>query len=192
MKVSLPPQTLMLTYPILIVGSYDAGGKPNIMTAAWGGIACSQPPCISVSLREATLTYHNICASGAFTVNFASEKYVREADFVGMVSGRDTDKFNVAQLTPVKSKQVNAPFVDEFPLSLECKLFKKIPLGSHTMFVGEIMGIVSDQNILGQNGAPDVGKAHPFVWGSSPKMGYYSLGEPVGFGFSSGKEIQHQ
>ena len=189
MKVSLPPQTLMLTYPILIIGSYDTGGKPNIMNAAWGGIVCSQPPCISVSLREATLTYHNICASDAFTVNFASEKFVREADFVGMVSGRDINKFKTAQLTPVKSEQVNAPFVGEFPLALECKLVKKIPLGSHTMFVGEIIGIISDEDILGQNGAPDVSKAHPFVWGLSPKMGYYSLGELVGFGFSSGNEI---
>lgn len=190
MKVSLPPQTLMLTYPILIVGSYNAEGNPNIMNAAWGGIVCSKPPCISVSLREATLTYHNIRASGAFTVNFASEQYVREADFVGMVSGRDTDKFKAAGLTPVKSDKVNAPMVGEFPLSLECRLFKEVPLGLHTMFVGEIVGIVSDDDILGENGMPDVQKARPFVWGSSPRMGYYSLGEPVGYGFSSGKEIQ--
>jgi flavin reductase (DIM6/NTAB) family NADH-FMN oxidoreductase RutF len=91
MKKNLPPQTVLLPSPVLIIGTYGSGGKPNIMAAAWGGIASSEPPCISVSLREATLTYHNLQEVKAFTVNIPSEKYVREADYAGLVSGREVD-----------------------------------------------------------------------------------------------------
>src|SRR5512136_2168964 len=124
MKLSLPPQTLLLPSPVLIIGTYGADGKPNIMNAAWGGIASSKPPCISVSLREATLTYHNIKQTGAFTVNFPSETYTKEADYVGIVSGRDHDKFEEAGLTPDRSNLVNAPIVREFPYALECRLVR--------------------------------------------------------------------
>jgi flavin reductase (DIM6/NTAB) family NADH-FMN oxidoreductase RutF len=192
MKVSLQPHTMLLPSPVLIIGSYDAEGKANIMNAAWGGIASSQPPCISVSLREATLTYHNISASGAFTVNYPSVKHVTEADFVGTVSGRNFDKFRAAKLTPVKSDKVNAPYVAEFPLALECKLVQKVPLGLHTMFIGEIVGMVGDEEILGENGMPDIEKVKPFVWGASGAMAYYSLGDPVGKAFSTGKELNAQ
>src|SRR5665647_582838 len=108
MKLFLPPQTILLPSPVLIIGTYGIDGKPNIMTAAWGGIASSKPPCISVSLREATLSYHNIQQTQAFTVNIPSEKYFKEADFVGMVSGRACNKFKETRLNPEKSKLVNA------------------------------------------------------------------------------------
>jgi len=111
MKLSLPAQPILMPCPVLIIGTYGPDGKPNMMNAAWGGVASSQPPCVSVCLREATLTYHNIKEAGAFTVNIPSEKYFREADFVGMVSGRDHDKFRETGLTPEKSKLVNAPVV---------------------------------------------------------------------------------
>lgn len=118
MKLALPPQPILLPSPVLVVGTYGPEGKPNIMTAAWGGIACSKPPCVSVSLREATLTYHNIIQAGAFTVNIPSERYFKEADYVGMMSGRDCDKFEDTRLTPTRSKLVNAPIVEEFPMPL--------------------------------------------------------------------------
>ena len=118
MKLSLPAQTILLPSPVLIIGTYGSDGRPNIMTAAWAGIASSKPPCISVCLREATLSYHNIKETKAFTVNIPSEKYLKEADFVGMVSGRKCDKFKETRLTPVKSKLVNAPIVQEFPYAL--------------------------------------------------------------------------
>src|SRR4030066_242991 len=128
MKTSLPGQTIMLPSPVLIIGTYSQDDRPNIMNAAWGGIASSKPPCISISIREATLTYHNIRQSGVFTVNFPSEKHVKEADYVGLVSGRDIDKFKETGLTPEKSKLVNAPIVKEFPYSLECRLIKQVEL----------------------------------------------------------------
>jgi flavin reductase (DIM6/NTAB) family NADH-FMN oxidoreductase RutF len=190
MKKALPGQTILLPSPVLIIGTYDADGRPNIMNAAWGGIVCSSPPAISVSLREATLSYHNIKKTGAFTVNIPSEKYVKEADFAGMVSGRECDKFKEVNLTPEKSQLVNAPIVKEFPYTLECKLVKQVELGTHTMFIGEIVGIVADSDVLSQNQLPDIEKVRPMLWGSFGSMAYYGIGVKLGDAFSVGNDVQ--
>jgi flavin reductase (DIM6/NTAB) family NADH-FMN oxidoreductase RutF len=190
MKLSLPAQPILLPSPVLVVGTYGPDGKPNIMTAAWGGIACSKPPCISVSLREATLTYHNIKQAQAFTVNIPSEKYFKEADFVGLVSGREHDKFKETNLTPGKSKLVNAPLVEEFPYSLECKLVRQVELGLHTMFVGEIVGMVAESEVLSARQVPDIEKVRPMLWGSFGTMAYYGVGDKLGPAFSVGKQLQ--
>jgi flavin reductase (DIM6/NTAB) family NADH-FMN oxidoreductase RutF len=190
MKLSLPAQTILLPCPVLIIGTYGPDGRPNIMTAAWGGIASSKPPCISVSLREATLSYHNIKQAGAFTVNIPSEKYVKEADFAGMVSGRDRDKFKETRLTPEKSKLVNAPIVKEFPYTLECSLVRQVDLGSHTMFIGEIVGMVADGEMLNPSQLPDIEKVRPMLWGSFGSMAYYTIGVKLGDSYSVGKELQ--
>ena len=189
MKLSLPAQTILLPSPVLVVGTHGSDGKPNIMTAAWGGIASSKPPCISVSLREATLSYHNIKQNEAFTVNFPSEKYLKEADFVGMVSGREHDKFKETGLTAEKSKQVNAPIVKEFPYALECHLLKQVDLGLHTMFVGEIVGMVADNKVLNPKKLPDIEKVRPLLWGSFGSMAYYGVGDKLGDAFSVGNEL---
>jgi flavin reductase (DIM6/NTAB) family NADH-FMN oxidoreductase RutF len=190
MKLFLPAETILLPSPVLIIGSYGSHGRPNVMNAAWGGIASSKPPCVSVSLREATLTYHNIIQTKAFTVNFPSEKYVREADFVGMVSGREHDKFKETRLTPEKSKLVNAPIVREFPYALECKLVRRVELGLHTMFIGEIVGMVADSEVLNPNQFPDIEKVRPMLWGSFGSLAYYGIGDKLGDTFSVGKELQ--
>ena len=190
MKLSLPAKTILLPSPVLIIGTFGADGRPNIMNAAWGGIASSKPPCISVSLREATLSYHNIIQTKAFTVNIPSEKYLREADFVGMVSGRECDKFRETRLTPEKSKIVNAPIVKEFPYALECNLVRQVDLGMHTMFIGEIVGMVADSEVLSSNQLPDIEKVRPMLFGSFGSMAYYSIGDKLGGAFSIGKELQ--
>jgi flavin reductase (DIM6/NTAB) family NADH-FMN oxidoreductase RutF len=190
MKLSLPAQTVLLPAPVLIIGTYGSDGKPNIMNAAWGGIASSKPPCVSVCLREATLTHHNIRQTEAFTVNFPSEKYFREADYAGIVSGRDHDKFRDTGLTPEKSKLVNAPIVKEFPYALECRLIKQVDCGLHMMFIGEIVGMVADSEVLNSNQLPDIEKVRPMMWGSFGSMAYYAVGKKLGDAFSAGKEIQ--
>jgi flavin reductase (DIM6/NTAB) family NADH-FMN oxidoreductase RutF len=91
MKRSIGAKTVLYPTPVLIVGTFDAEGKPNMMAAAWGGICCSRPPCVAVSLRKATYTYGNIVAREAFTLSIPSEAYVKEADYVGLVSGRNED-----------------------------------------------------------------------------------------------------
>jgi flavin reductase (DIM6/NTAB) family NADH-FMN oxidoreductase RutF len=189
MKLDLPAKQILLPSPVLIVGTYDSDGKPNIMNAAWGGISCSKPPCISVSLREATLSYHNIKRTGAFTINIPSEKHLKEADYAGLVSGRDHDKFKETKLTPEKSKLVDAPIVKEFPYTLECKLIKHLDLGSHTMFVGEIVGMVADSEVLNPNQIPDIEKVRPMLWGSFGSNAYYNVGTKLGEAFSVGNEL---
>lgn len=190
-KLSLPAQTILLPSPVLIIGTYNPDGKPNIMNAAWGGIVSSKPPSISISLREATLSYHNIKQTQAFTVNIPSEKYFKEADFVGIISGRDCDKFKETRLTPEKSKLINAPIVKEFPYALECKLVKQIDLGSHTMFIGEIIGMIADNVVLNSNQLPDIEKVRPMLWGSFGSMAYYNIGNKLGDAFSIGNKL-HQ
>jgi flavin reductase (DIM6/NTAB) family NADH-FMN oxidoreductase RutF len=190
MKLSLPAQPILLPCPVLIIGTYDSEGKPNIMNAAWGGIASSKPPCISVSLREATLSYHNIRQAEAFTVNIPSEQYLKEIDYVGLVSGKECDKFEKTHLTPEKSKLVNAPIVKEFPYALECKLIRQVELGMHTMFIGEIVGMVADDEVLSPKQLPDIEKVRPILFGSFGTTAYYGIGERLGGAFSVGKELQ--
>jgi len=192
MKLPLPPKTILLPSPVIIIGTYGPDGKPNMMNAAWGGIVSSKPPCISVSIREATLSFHNIQQTEAFTINIPSEKYLREADFVGMVSGREYDKFKVTGLTPEKSKLVNAPIVHEFPYSLECKLLRQVDLGSHTMFIGEIVGIVADSEVLNPKQLPDIEKVRPMLWGSFGSQAYYNIGNKLGDSFSAGNDLKQK
>jgi flavin reductase (DIM6/NTAB) family NADH-FMN oxidoreductase RutF len=188
-KISLKPNTILQPHPVLIIGTYGADGKPNIMSAAWGGICCSAPPCVAVSLREATLTYHNILLSGAFTVGIPSRRHVEAADYAGIVSGRDHDKFAETGLTPIKSEKVNAPLAAELPFSLECRLFQHHKPGLHTIFIGEIVGIQADEDVLGPNGLPDIEKTQAILWGGFGSNHYFAVGEKLGAAFSSGKKL---
>jgi flavin reductase (DIM6/NTAB) family NADH-FMN oxidoreductase RutF len=156
MKKSIGAKTIVYPTPVFIVGTYDRDGKPNVMTAAWGGICCSSPPCVAISLRKATYTYGNIMEHNAFTISIPSEDYAKEADYFGIVSGEKEDKFAASGLTPVKSDLVNAPYVKEFPLVLECRVLHTLEIGLHTQFVGEIMDVKADEAVIGEKGLPDV------------------------------------
>jgi flavin reductase (DIM6/NTAB) family NADH-FMN oxidoreductase RutF len=188
MKKSCGPKTLALPTPTWLIGTYDAEGRPNIMAAAWGGIVCSQPPAVGVSLRKATYTYGAIVANKAFTVNVPSQTFVRETDFAGIASGRDTDKFTATKLTATRSDLVNAPYVAEFPLILECRLLTTIEIGLHTQFIGEILDVKAEESILGPNGAPDAARAGAFSWDPGSRN-YFALGAVIGQAFSIGKEL---
>jgi flavin reductase (DIM6/NTAB) family NADH-FMN oxidoreductase RutF len=189
MKTSLGANTILYPTPVLLVGTYDAAGKPNVMTAAWGGICCSSPPCVAVSLRKATYSHGSIVLQQAFTVSVPSEKYAAEADYCGLVSGKRADKFEETGLTPVRSSLVNAPYIGEFPLVLECKLLRQIELGLHTQFVGEILDVKADENILDARGAVDVEKLKPFFF-APESSGYYASGRRLGDAFSIGKTVK--
>lgn len=188
MKKSIGARPIVYPTPVFVIGTYDKAGKPNVMTAAWGGICCSRPPCVAVSLRKATYTYGNIMEHKAFTISIPSENYVREADYFGLVSGKEEDKFSAAGLTPVKSDLVNAPYVQEFPLVLECTVLHTLEIGLHTQFVGEIMDVKADEAVLGEKGMPDIEKVRPFLY-APESQGYYGVGEYLGKAFSIGKGI---
>lgn len=185
MKQSLGAKPLMFPTPILMVGSYDEAGRPNLMNAAWGGICCSQPPCVAVSLRAARYTYGNITARGAFTVAIADEAHMAVADYVGMVSGRDTDKFAAAGLTAVAGDLVDAPYADQFPVVLECRLLQVVRLGVHDQFIGEILDVKADREVLSADGVPDIMKIRPLAYDPARK-GYHGLGPALGTAFSVG------
>jgi flavin reductase (DIM6/NTAB) family NADH-FMN oxidoreductase RutF len=188
MKRSLGARTLAFTTPVWVIGSYDDQGKPNIMTASWAGICCSRPPCVNVSLRKATYSYGCLTARRAFTVSIPPKRYAREVDYIGLESGRKVDKFAVTGLSPVRSEAVDAPYVEEFPLVLECKVVGINELGLHTMFVGEIVDVKADESVLGDKGLPAVEKVDPFVF--SPEIRRYNaIGEEVGKAFSIGREL---
>ena len=189
MKKSLGANTLAQPTPVWVVGSFDASGKANMMTIAWGGICCSKPPCVAVSVRKAPHTHAAILARGAFTVNVPSELHAREADYVGMVSGATTDKFAATGLTAVKSDLVDAPYVQEFPLVLECRLLQAVDLGLHTQFIGEIRDVKVDEALLGDDGHLDLEGLRPILFAMDPGS-YFGIGELVGKAWSIGKGIE--
>ena len=117
-KQSLGNRTLIFPTPVLIVGTYDAQRRPNAMAAAWGGVCCSRPPCVAVSLRAATHSHGSIQAGQCYTISIPSESFLQEADYLGIASGRDVNKFERLGLTPVKAQHVDAPYVGEFPIVL--------------------------------------------------------------------------
>ncbi len=187
MKKSLGPKTLVYPAPVLVVGTYDGERSPNMMTAAWGGICCSAPPCIAVSLREATYTYGNLMLKQAFTVNIPSQKYVKEADYMGMVSGRDEDKCGAVSLTVVNSDVVDAPYIKEFPVILECQLIQTVRIGGHTQFIGEIKDVKVEESCLDPAGVPDVEKVAPFMFSPGDRR-YYAVRQCLGKAFAIGRE----
>jgi flavin reductase (DIM6/NTAB) family NADH-FMN oxidoreductase RutF len=183
---SLGAKTLLYPTPVSVVGTYDKEGKSNIMTAAWVGVCCSQPPSIAVSLRSATYTYGNIVERRAFTINIPSEKYLKEVDYVGLVSGRDTDKFSATKLTAIRSALVDAPYVKEFPLILECSLRHTIELGLHTQFIGEILDVKADEAMLA-NELPDIKRVNPILYTPVARK-YYGVGNYIGEAHAVGRQ----
>jgi flavin reductase (DIM6/NTAB) family NADH-FMN oxidoreductase RutF len=186
MKKSLGAKTVLYPTPVLVVGSYDAEGKANAMTAAWGGIACSKPPCVSVSLRAATASHGNMMARQAFTISLPGRANAAQADYFGIVSGRDHDKFAELGLTAVPSDLVNAPYVGEFPLVLECKVVAVHELGLHTQFIGEILDVKADESVLTPEGAIDLELLKPILYAMGMQS-YYAIGELVGKAYTIGK-----
>jgi flavin reductase (DIM6/NTAB) family NADH-FMN oxidoreductase RutF len=189
MKKSIGAKTIVYPTPVFVVGTYDNGGKANVMTVAWGGICCSSPPCVAISLRKATYTFGNITSTKAFTINIPSQSQAAVADYIGSVSGKREDKFAVAGLTPVKSDIVNAPYVKEFPLVLECRVIHVIEIGLHTQFIGEILDIKVDEDRLADANLPDIEKVKPFIY-VPDRQAYYGIGDYLGKAFSIGNEIK--
>jgi flavin reductase (DIM6/NTAB) family NADH-FMN oxidoreductase RutF len=191
MKKSLGAKTLIFPTPVWCVGSYDLDGKPNVMTIAWGGICCSKPPCVTISLRKATYTFDAIMQRKAYTLSVPSEQYAREADYFGMASGRNADKFAATGLTPVRSDLVDAPYIREFPMVLECRLVHTFELGLHTQFVGEILDVKVDEAMLDGQGLPDARKIGPVVFAPEVSQ-YFGLGKSLGEAFSIGKAVSRK
>jgi len=188
MKKSLGAKTLVSPTPAWLVGSYDSNGKPNIMTVAWGGFCSSEPPSISISVYPEHHSFQSILERKAFTVSVPSVDLAREVDFAGLTSGADLDKFAVAGLTAIRAEHVDAPFVAEAPVVVECRLSRSVEVGVQTILIGEIVDVKAEEDVLGANGLPDILKVRPLIY--EPGNGrYVSIGDIVGKGFSIGREL---
>lgn len=188
MKRSLGAKALVYPAPVFVVGTYDQAGKPNVATASFGGMCSAEPPCVALSLRRATASYANILARKAFTLNIPSEELVKQTDYFGLVSGHSASKLSAAKLNSAKSKLVDAPYIKQFPLVLECRLIQAIDLGLHTQFIGEVLDAKAEEDILGADGSIDIKRLKPLVF-TPDTQDYYGIGEFVGKVFSAGKDL---
>lgn len=171
--------------PVFIVAAYDSNGKPCCMNAAWGGIYEENQ--IMLCLAESHKTTKNIKESMAFTVSIATAEYMLEADYVGIVSGNKTpDKIEKAGFTTIKSEFVNAPIIEQLPMTVECKLIK---FNEDGICIGEIVNVSADEKILGEDGKIDPVKLDPITF-DPVHHAYSKLGERIGTAFSDGKKIQ--
>ena len=172
MKLVKNPWAALFPCPVVLVTCIDSKGKPNIITLAWVGVACSDPPTLSLGIRPHRYSYGLIEDSGEFIVNIPTENILKQVDYCGMVSGKDVDKFSETRLTPEPAERVN----------IECVVRKKIPLGVHHLFLGEIVRVHVDQDILNEKGRIDFSKVAPFVYNQGE---YWSLHQKIGVhGFS--------
>lgn len=190
MKKEIGPLTVLYPAPVLVVGTYDKDNRPNAMVVAWGGLCSTTPPMIAISIDENHHTYKNIFESGCFTVNIANEKYINEVDYMGMTPGRKINKFDVTGLTPRKASLVNAPYVEEFPVALECEVYEIKKVGDCMHIIGTIMNTIVDDDCLDENGVLDITKVDPLVF-DSVKDEYYKMGDAVQGGFSVGDGFRH-
>lgn len=189
MLTSLGSLPFCLPAPVLLVGSYDAEGHPNVMTAVAGGLCASQPPCLGISLRRGGHTHACLAGRGAFTVGIPSRQLAARADFVGLVSGRAGDKFAAAGLTPLAGEHVDAPYVAECPVVLELVLRHSLELGSHTLFVGEIMDVKVEAGCLRPDGLPDPARIDALCFAPLANE-YYATGDFVARAHAVGKTLR--
>ena len=187
MKHSFGARAVASLLPVFVVGTYDHKGKPDAMVAAWGGICSSDPPSIGISIRPSPYTYRNLMEKMVFTISIPSVKYLAEADFFGITSGQDTDKFAVTGLTPLRAEYIDAPSVAEFPVVLECRVSKHIKVGSHTQFIGEILEVKIDESMLGADGKPDLARLQ-LIGFDAFRSEYFTTSPVVGQAFSSGRK----
>jgi len=173
MKTEIKPSSLLYPCPVVLVTCADETGRPNIITLAWVGVVCSDPPMLGVAIRPSRYSYGLIERTGEFVVNIPTRDIVGQTDFCGEVSGRDVDKFSKSGLTPEASSKVTPPLIKECPVSLECKVKDKIRLGSHDLFIGEVVSLHADENLLDSGGNIDFSKTGAMTY---MHVGYWEIG----------------
>lgn len=168
--------------PVVMVSCCRPGGKPNIITVAWAGTVCSDPAMLSISVRKERYSYDIIRDTGEFVVNLVNRDLVRAADYCGVKSGREADKFRDMKLTVLPSQKVSAPGIGESPLNLECRVKQVIPLGSHDMFLAEVVSVTADEKYMDGKGTFHLNDSGLAAYSHGT---YFELGKKLGtFGFS--------
>lgn len=177
--------TLLNPEPPVLV-SCGPAGTPNLITVGWCGTICTQPSMVSISVRPERYSHHLIKESGEFVINLPTESLVRAVDWCGVKSGRDVDKFSAMHLTPSPAAKVGTVLVEESPVNLECKVTQVIPLGSHDLFLAEVVAVDVDERLLDESGKLCLNKANLIVYSHGD---YLTLGRKLGsFGYSVRKK----
>lgn len=183
-KKKLKPQTLLIPLPAVMVSCQWGNNKPNIITAAWVGVACSEPPMLSLAIRKSRFSHGIISKSGEFVVNLTTEELLKQTDFCGTYSGRDIDKFEKAHLTPMGGSVVKAPLIKECPINLECQVRHILELGSHDLFIADIVATHADEEYLDKQDRPDINKFKPLVYCTKAQEYWGGLSKKLGgYGF---------
>lgn len=180
------PGNMLYPLPAVLVTCTDREGRANVLTIAWAGTICSSPAMVSISVRKERFSHHMIKETGEFVINLTTEALVRATDLCGVRSGRDIDKFEAAHLTKAPASVVSAPLIEESPVSIECRVKQILELGSHDMFVAEVVAVHADRQYMDEKGRFSLEKAHPIVYSHGT---YFSLGKELGmFGYSVRKK----
>ncbi|MDO5349199.1 MAG: flavin reductase family protein [Lachnospiraceae bacterium] len=181
-KEAWKPGNMLYPVPAVMVSCQRPGEKPNIITVAWAGTTCSSPAMVSISVRRERYSYDMIKESGEFVINLVTKELTFATDYCGVKSGRDVDKFQEMKLTPLPSRHVAAPGIQESPVNIECRVTQVIPLGSHDLFLAEVLGVAVDQEYMDQAGKFHLNNAGLVAYSHGE---YFELGKKIGsFGYS--------
>lgn len=187
MKQVLGASDTFFPTPVVLVGS-GTGENANIITVAWVGMVCSEPPTIAISMTRGRESTKIIRSHGEFSVNIPKAILVHEVDYCGIVSGRNYSKFKDTRLTPIHGTKISAPIIGECPYNLECKVSREIEIGEFVIFFGEIVESHIDDICIGDGGKIDLGKVDPLVYAAGLRE-YWKLGEKTGQAFNTGKKL---
>lgn len=187
MKQNWKPGTLIYPLPAVIVSCGDSPQNYNMLTVAWTGTICTDPAMCYISVRPSRHSYELIKSSMEFTINLTTESMARATDWVGVRSGKDFDKWKETGLTPVAGQKVRSPYIEESPVNIECRVREIISLGSHDMFLAEVVNVLADESLIDkETGAFNMQQAGLIAYSHGA---YYSLGEQIGrFGWSVKKK----
>ena len=185
-KQSWKPGNMVYPLPAVMVSVRDQAGQDNIITVAWTGTICTNPPMAYISVRPERYSYHMIKESGEFVINLTTRDLAWATDYCGVTSGRDVDKFAKCHLTKEAADEVSAPLIAESPVNIECKVREIKELGSHHMFLADVVAVHADEKYMDETGRFCLDQAEPIAYSHGT---YYSLGEKLGtFGFSVKKK----
>lgn len=186
MKQTWKPGNMLYPLPAVMVSVTDGEGTDNIITVAWAGTICTNPPMVSISVRPSRYSYDMIKKTGEFVINLTTEKLAYATDYCGVKSGRDVDKFKEAKLTKEKAEFVKAPMILEAPVSIECKVREIKELGSHHMFLADVLAVHAEEAYMDKKNKFQLNQAHPLVYSHGEYLG---LGKSLGtFGYSVKKK----
>ena len=189
-KQQWKPGNMLYPLPAVMVSVTDGNGNDNIITIAWTGTVCTNPPMVSISVRKSRYSYETLKNTGEFVINLTTEKLAFATDYCGVKSGRDVDKFGEMKLTRGKASFVKAPLIEESPVNIECRVTSVQELGSHVLFLADVLAVHADEAYMDENGKFDLQKANPLVYSHGE---YFAVGKKLGkFGYSVKKKKRNK